>query len=107
MSVTFYVEDDHLEQSLPTLNVSNRNARWILASLGLLGNEELCGTLDATDLLKRCMSAEPYRPAVPTMQVAPNMWDSGLPKDYFFDRYKDLMQVAFAARRENKRVVYA
>lgn len=88
----------------PTLNVSNRNAVDLLTLLGLNldADDDLCGSIDASDLLGRVLIAVAVEPADAGRPSTTTgiMVDCGRPENYFEDRLDQLRTICgWAAER--------
>jgi hypothetical protein len=99
------------------VNVSNTNARLLLAILGL-DNEDLCGILDATDFQGRvllAMASDRDDTGVPPAitggrvvgQTGATMVDCGLRPGYYTDRFAGLHALAMEAVRLGRPVTWA
>ena len=89
------------ELAAPEVNMSNINAREVITMLGL-STEDLCGTLQASDLLGRILIAQAVAPrdaGIPATQEG-NFVYGGREEGYTDDRLIELLSVAeYAAER--------
>lgn len=103
----------------PEVNLSNRNARDLLTSLGIDASEDLCGTMDASAFRERLLIALATQPdhagAMPTLTsggpgsiVGGPVWvDCGREPGYFIERYGWLMEVVDAAESGGWQVTWS
>lgn len=112
MSITFQpapvMENDRVVEWAPdeySLNVSNGNARLILAQIGV--EFDYAGSIDPVDLCVKMLASDPIDSGTITVTEkgnGPTMIDCGLRPGYFQDVFAVLWQIAHYAAKKNLKV---